>query len=1120
MKKPLAILTTTLAAALGLLFLAACVNPFINPMKRDAGRTSGETGLVRVGTGAGAERTALPEAVFDHYEYYFSYEGGADELREPIVDGGDEFALEPGNWTVLLKAYAEPGNDSLAAEGRSDSFLVQLYEETEVRVRLSPVISGGRGTLRFALAYPSGAAVRSFTLTRLAGVEGIDLTASAQTSGEGLAGTIMADAGYYAVRVVLRKGEIETGKTEVAHLYHGLTTEISFEFTDDDFQAILVFSNADSGPGSLREAIANAPAGATIVLDLPEQSNVITLTSPLAINKSLAVNGGGATLTQTGSNRLIAITGGSSTVVVINRVHFKGGRVSGSGGAISAAGYLTLESCVFSDNRASASGGAVSNTTARTTVKGSTFYMNRADATGGAIYSVGTNAPVFLEGNVFYGNTAATAPAVYTSGDPSAYTFNASDSDIVNAGGTTISSGNRTLGAQLPISHLSFKPLGGLGSNGVEGVIANKPADYPLADFQGKLIPAANAAAGAVQTATAPGYILDYAALGPGAISVSSGSVDADGITSGTVSLSAAANANGEFRHWLVDGNASPETSHALTLTVNAHATVRAVFYAKASAAADNVPGSLREAVSLAEGVVLNGSAAYILYGDLVIGSGLVLEGNGATVNLNGHHLVVSGADTTAKISRVRFTGGAAVNGGAIENEGILTIESCVFSDNRSTGTAAANGGGALYSAGTATVLGSTFYGNKAASQGGAIRHSSGTVKFQGNLFWGNTAASYNVASGAPTSLGYNISDKPIGAGAAESGWTSATGDNQAAALPLSFVSFKPLAGRGALNAISARPNGYPAKDFYGAAIPATGAAAGAAQSAIAAAGYILDYAAQGPGTVELSGGTVNADGFVTGSVTLTAAGNTGSVVGAFKHWIVNGGSPQTANPLVFSTLSDHTTVRAVFGGTWTVSGGANSGPGSLREALGLLSDEDIVILSGQTIALTEPLPPLTKKFTIQGNGATLTQTGFVPGAATQLLSLGGGANAVISRVHFKGGRTTGNGGAVYNNGGTLVLESCVFSDNQGNSGGAVYAAGDLTVKASTFYGNSAAGNYGGGDLSLQRLRHPDGERFPGERPFLLYRVRDRHGRLECKRRDGGDRFHGSPFPALCLGPV
>jgi hypothetical protein len=81
----------------------------------------------------------------------------------------------------------------------------------------------------------------------------------------------------------------------------------------------------------------------------------------------------------------------------------------------------------------------------------------------------------------------------------------------------------------------------------------------------------------------------------------------------------------------------------------------------------------------------------------------------------------------------------------------------------------------------------------------------------------------------------------------------------------------------------------------------------------------------------------------------------------------------------------------------------------------------------------------------------------------------GSSIDVTIRRVHFKDGRATNYGAAIYKEGGILTLESCIFSGNQTSAssayGGAIYNSGTLNVKGCTFYNNSSAptnSGYGG----------------------------------------------------------
>jgi predicted outer membrane repeat protein len=1079
-------------AALGLLLFAACANPLVSPPGQNNAPAKGK-GLVRVGTGTGAARTAIPDSVFDHYQCLFSKDGGTPTPMAPFGNGPDMvFELDPGNWSVAVKAFVGAADATLAAQG-SENFTVKPDRETQVTVRLSPVIGEGTGTLNYTLAYPAGAGPKAFTLTLIADDTAVDLL-----DGAGLplanpfTGSRSLATGYYLVRARVEKNGIPVEKIEVAHIYKDMITALELEFVDDDFTAVVVTSAADSGPGTLREAL--TAASAAILIDLPAGDRVIALNSPLsAITRSIVIEGNGATLTRndfagTTTSQLLYISSADAELRV-SRLHFKGGRADNNGAAIQNEGKLVLESCVFSDNTLGAGankrGGAI-HSSGSLTVSGCTFYGNSAGTAagsqGGAIYQAGGT--LSLTGNIFWGNAAYQYAVVrVASGTVASGGFNVSDQADgarATASGWIFDAADKTA-ASLPFSFVNFKPIGGAGA---VGVITAKPAGYPTEDFYGVAIPETGAAAGAAQTATQPGYILDYASQGPGAINVVSGTVDADGIAGGSVTLKAVPDSGKTFIHWLVDGAVSPETTDQLALTIAGHTRARAVFAGSLTVTnnGDSGAGSLRAILGSAiewDTILLPAGQTITLNAPLPrISKSIIIKGNGATLTQSrftpaddSQLLCVDSADAEVRISRLHFKGGRATfQGAAIQNAGKLVLESCAFSDNLALGNRTSYGygtyayGAAIYTAGSGlTVSGCVFYGNRAEadrSQGGAIYQAGGTLSLTGNVFWGNTAVSYPVVrseSGTVTSGGFNVSDQAGGSADTQSGWVFASTDITAVSLPISPAGFKPIAGGPAADIIAAKPAGYPEEDFYGVSIPGTNASAGTAQTAVAGSGFILDYKPEGPGMIEVVSGTVDAEGFVTGgNVTLRAIPDDGK---AFVRWLVDDAvSPETSDQLALN-INGYTKARAVFAMVHLVTNNGDSGPGSLREALGAaIDDERIAFPAGQTITLSAPLPQITKSIVIEGNGATLTQSGFTPTETSQLLSIVYGAEVRISRLLFTGGIATDFGAAILNRG-KLTLESCIFADNMvpNYRGGAIFTTNDaLTVLGCTFIGNTA----------------------------------------------------------------
>jgi hypothetical protein len=154
---------------------------------------------------------------------------------------------------------------------------------------------------------------------------------------------------------------------------------------------LIVTTTADSGPGSLRAAIAAASDGDTIQFDPALNGQTIALTSgELAINKNITINGPGPVLLtisrdqQASGFRIFHVTPGHA--VTIGGLTISGGVATG-GGVLNDQATLTLDNCTVSGNRGgfSASGtsaGGIFNG-GTITISGSTVSGNVANVAGG-----------------------------------------------------------------------------------------------------------------------------------------------------------------------------------------------------------------------------------------------------------------------------------------------------------------------------------------------------------------------------------------------------------------------------------------------------------------------------------------------------------------------------------------------------------------------------------------------------------------------------------------------------------------------------------------------------------------------------------------------------------------
>ncbi|MGB8474832.1 MAG: MBG domain-containing protein [Candidatus Acidiferrum sp.] len=183
----------------------------------------------------------------------------------------------------------------------------------------------------------------------------------------------------------------------------------------------------DSGPGSLRDAIANAASGDTINFST---AGTITLASTLTINTSLTITGAGASnVAVSGNNAVQVLSIGPGVTVnlfsltIQNGLNVGGGTYgSVAGGGIYNAGTLTLSNSTVSGNTVSATGNG--------------YYVS---VYGGGIYNAGTLTLInsTISGNIANGGGNDYYGAVTGGGLYNAGTLRLSNSTI--SGNSTIS---------------------------------------------------------------------------------------------------------------------------------------------------------------------------------------------------------------------------------------------------------------------------------------------------------------------------------------------------------------------------------------------------------------------------------------------------------------------------------------------------------------------------------------------------------------------------------------------------------------------------------------------------------------------------------------------------------
>lgn len=168
---------------------------------------------------------------------------------------------------------------------------------------------------------------------------------------------------------------------------------------------LIVTNNADSGRGTLREAVALAASGDTVSFD--RNIRRITLTGgEIFVDKSLTIEGPGAdriSLNGYRTSRIFYIA--RRNKVTISGVTFEYGRSTDRGGAIFNEGTLAVQNSFLHSNSAR-EGGAIYST-GNIRVENSTVFRNSAELSGGISVAANVDRADFYNSTIS-GNTAVT----------------------------------------------------------------------------------------------------------------------------------------------------------------------------------------------------------------------------------------------------------------------------------------------------------------------------------------------------------------------------------------------------------------------------------------------------------------------------------------------------------------------------------------------------------------------------------------------------------------------------------------------------------------------------------------------------------------------------------------
>ena len=174
-----------------------------------------------------------------------------------------------------------------------------------------------------------------------------------------------------------------------------------------------VTNNADSGEGSLRQAIIDADTTTgvadTINFDLGSAASIPLTSAQLPTitdGAGLTIDGGSANIEINGQNTYRVFEVGNGAKLTLSNLTVVHGAPDGNGGAISnSGGTLEVSNSTLSDNYPFGGGGAIFNDSGTVTVSNSKISNNSAGRFGGGIAN--SNGTLEVSNSTLYGNSAS-----------------------------------------------------------------------------------------------------------------------------------------------------------------------------------------------------------------------------------------------------------------------------------------------------------------------------------------------------------------------------------------------------------------------------------------------------------------------------------------------------------------------------------------------------------------------------------------------------------------------------------------------------------------------------------------------------------------------------------------
>ena len=961
-------------------------------------------------------------------------------------------------------------------------------------------------------------------------------------SAEYCAGAIAVDSQINKPAVEIINSKFDSNSAEYGgaiYNYYNLTV-VDSTFTNNSKDTIYNFrvANLDLGIKTftdLQNAIGLVRGTLTlnqnIVMTDDEAAN---FKDGVAINKNIRIDGKGHTIDAKNLGRIFNI-GEGFTVTLTNATLINGKATEG--GAIYNDGSLTLSDVKLSDNAADSYGGAVFNN-GELVVSDSVFdsndVLNRGSASvdygGAAIYNwydgvLTVSGSNFTNNIKNYKNGDRLVGAIATIGDATI-----SDSYFVNNtgrwGGAISTAGYLLAGDDvntLTVSGSTFKENGGLYGAGIfvagsDFTVSDCVFDKNSAFGKGDMTPNNNNGAAIVVTdtgkditgaITGSNFTNNKAQYG-GAIYICEGNIaisdslfenNSADVEGGAIDIDSAINnpvvtvENSKFV------NNTPQAIHN---SKELHLGIET--FTDLQNAIDFVDGIL----TLDSDIVMTDDEAAGFVGGVAINKDIVIDGKGHTISAEDLGRIFSiGEGFTVTLTNATLINGKADRGGAIYNDGSLTLSDVKLSDN-----AADSYGGAVFNNGHLVVGNSVFdsndivnRGSASVDYGGAAIYNwyDGTLTVSGSNFTNNIKnyKNGNRLVGAIATIGdatisdsYFVNNAGRWGGAITTSGALIAGDD-VNTLTVSGSTFKEnggLYGAGIFvwgsdftvsdcvfdkNTASGKGNMTP-NNNNGAAIEVTDT--NKAIAGIITGSKFTNNKAQYGGAIDICEGNIkitdsefvnNSADVEGGAIDINTVNGNPEVSISDSKFINNsasyGGAIVNVKDLtVRNTEFVNNTPDAIFN---YVGFGGNLDLGienftDLQNAIGLVTgtltlNQNVVMTDDEAANFVNGVI-INKNIRIDGKGHTIDAKNL-----GRIFSIGEGFTVTLTNATLINGKAD-RGGAIYNDG-SLTLSDVKLSDNAADSyGGAVFNNGELVVSDSVFDSNdivnrgSASVDYGG----------------------------------------------------------